>query len=167
MGFAVVWRLHMHQRRLLMSFDHGLKHIKVHCGEGVIPAACIVNSNEWSQNNPPRKNKIPTELVGSSPKKIQKITSTHAQHPHKKSPKDTPLPVLSCAVSLLHYLQGHRKSRLRRREVLQGSRGHLPNHPVLDRSQCHWRRHDMKCYWSHLLTLKKRVVFTAGGDFGW
>ena len=72
--------------------------------------------------------------------------------------------MLSCAISLLHHLQGQRKSRLRLHEVLQGSRGHLPNHPVLDRSQCHWRRHDMKCYWGHPSTLKKTGRFNWGGN---
>ncbi len=171
-----------------MSFDHELKHIKVHSvrfltnlplrGENVLSFQQLALSifNEWSQNNLPQKNKIRTELVGSSWFIIQK-SHPLTQHPHIflrffipiVPPKGTPLPVLSCATSLLHRLQGHRKSRLRLHEVLQGSRGHLPNHPVLDHSQCHWRRHGMKCYWSHPSTLKNMsfCLTTSGKIFGW
>lgn len=87
MGFAVVWRLHMHQRRLLMSFDHGLKHIKVHC-EAKVSFQQLALSTPMNDPKtiPPRKNKIPTELGRFiTPKISKKITSTHAQQSSQKN----------------------------------------------------------------------------------
>lgn len=53
-------------------------------GEGVIPAACIVNSNEWSQNNPPAEKQNPNSTCRFITQKSP-ITSTHAQQSSQKN----------------------------------------------------------------------------------
>lgn len=87
MGFAVVWRLHMHQRRLLLSFDHGLKHIKVHC-EAKVSFQQLALSTPMNdpKSNPPAEKQNPNWTCRFiTQKNIQKITSTHAQQSSQKN----------------------------------------------------------------------------------